>query len=210
MHRITFSQELAEHALKSSGRDFEIKRIKLFLGKELSRGETSSSGAYAIIDRRKGKTLRVALNREIAELLCDYNSRLMREAFVRIDGTIGREIGVQMPCYQVQTCTCELNKADVDLLHKALVAEGWTVYKSSGTKTLTFTKGGVSGSYRGRLEFSYSSQKPDTDAIKRAYSKEVIIQKAADYAEDGWELKEDGDDWWLENRNGSFGATVQA
>jgi hypothetical protein len=69
----------------------------------------------------------------------------------------------------------------------------------------------VSGSYRGsKLEFNYSAgPKPDGDSIKRAYSKQVILSKAEAYEADGWELREDGDDWWLENNRG-FGATVQA
>lgn len=116
-----------------------------------------------------------------------------------------------MPCYSIQSCSVDLSHANIDLLKKAMEAEGYKVYVASGSKTLTFSKDGVSGAYRNnRLELNYSSQKPDTDAIKRAYSKEVILAKAEAYAEDGWELKEDGDDWWLENRNGSFGATVQA
>jgi hypothetical protein len=60
-----------------------VKRIKLELGKELERGNTSSSGAYAIVDKRKEKILRVALNQDIAEILAaDYKSRKVVEAFV--------------------------------------------------------------------------------------------------------------------------------
>ena len=116
-----------------------------------------------------------------------------------------------MPCYQIQTCTCNLDLADIDIVEKALKAEGWTVYRASGSKTLTFSKGSVSGSLRNKkMEFSYSSgQRPDVDRIKRAVAKQAILAKAEQYAEDGWELKEDGDDYWLENNRG-YGATVNA
>jgi hypothetical protein len=118
-----------------------------------------------------------------------------------------------MPCYSVQTCSVSLDRADIGLLERALQELGYTVYSGSGTKTLTFSKDGVSGSYRNsKLEFQYSSsgKKPDPDAIKRAYSKEVILQKATDYAADGWELERDGDDWILSNPRHNYGATVNA
>jgi len=103
-----------------------------------------------------------------------------------------------MPCYTIQTASVNLNHADLDLLEKALQKEGYSVYRSSGTKTLNFQKGGVSGSYRNdKLEFKYSgsTNTPDTDAIKRAYSKEVILRKADDYAEQGFEMEQDGDEY---------------
>lgn len=57
--------------------------MTLKIGKELIRGETSVSGAYGVIDRRKGKILRVALSREIAELLAaDYQHRKVVETYV--------------------------------------------------------------------------------------------------------------------------------
>jgi hypothetical protein len=84
VHRITFSQDLAEHALNSiKDPQYSIQRVRLFLGKELPLGQVSSTGAYAIIDRRKGKTLRVALNQELAEVLCDYSSRYVREVSIK-------------------------------------------------------------------------------------------------------------------------------
>ena len=107
-----------------------------------------------------------------------------------------------------------MERADIDLLKKALVKMGYTVYPSSGTKTIAFSKDGVSGTYRdNRLEFSYSQgqTKPDTDAIKRAYSEQVILAKAEAMIEEdsGWELTRDGDDWVMEHRPG-YGATVRA
>ena len=115
-----------------------------------------------------------------------------------------------MPCYQVVTCSCTLEHADTDLLKKALEKQGYTVYVSTGTKVLTFSKGGTSGSYRNNnLEFQYSksSVKPDTDAIKRAYSEQVILAKAADYCEnDGWEFEQDGNEYILRKNTSGYGA----
>lgn len=83
IHRVTFSKALADHALKSSGLNYRVERVSLKEGRELQKGEASSSGAYAVIDRRKGKILRVALNQSIAELLAaDYKSRKVTEAFI--------------------------------------------------------------------------------------------------------------------------------
>ncbi len=83
VHRITFSKDLAEHALKLSGITAQVERITLREGKELVKGETSPSGLYAIIDRRKGKILRVALGQEIAEVLAaDYKTRKVTEAYI--------------------------------------------------------------------------------------------------------------------------------
>jgi hypothetical protein len=41
----------------------------------------SRSGAYALVDRRKGKTLRIALDREVAALLAS-ESREIRECWL--------------------------------------------------------------------------------------------------------------------------------
>jgi hypothetical protein len=83
VHRITFSKDLAEHALKLSGLPAHVERVTLREGQELQKGEESASGLYAIIDRRKGKILRVALRQAIAELLAaDYTTRKVTEAYI--------------------------------------------------------------------------------------------------------------------------------
>lgn len=83
IHRITFSKDLAEHALKLSGLPYKVERVTLKEGQELQKGEVSSTGLYAIIDRRKGMILRVALQQGIAELLAaDYKSRKVTEASI--------------------------------------------------------------------------------------------------------------------------------
>ena len=68
--------------MQASNLPYNIKRIGLKLGKELAKGEPSQSGAYAIVDTRKGKILRVALHQKIAELLAaDYSARKVQEAY---------------------------------------------------------------------------------------------------------------------------------
>lgn len=112
-----------------------------------------------------------------------------------------------MPCYQTQTCNCNLNNADIDLLQKALEAQGFNVWRVAGNKSLGFSKAGVTGTYsNNKLNFSYSGEKPDTDAIKREYSKAVIEQKAAQYAEEGWEVEKDGDEWVFNRPSSGYGA----
>jgi hypothetical protein len=69
--------------VKSSALPYSIEPVTLKPGRELIRGETSSSSAYGILDRRKGRILRVALSQEIAELLAaDYQHRKVVEMFL--------------------------------------------------------------------------------------------------------------------------------
>lgn len=110
-----------------------------------------------------------------------------------------------MPCYTVQTASVELNNADHELLAKALEKQGYTVRRAN--KTLTFSKGNVSGTYQNKkLDFRMTGgAKVDTDAIKRAYSDQVIQHMAKKYAEEGWELERDGDEYvW--SKNPGYGA----
>lgn len=78
LHRCTFSRSLAEY-LSRLLPGSEVVRIQLTVGRELVRGESSQTGAYALLSRTKGTILRVQLHREVAELLCDYDSRAIHE-----------------------------------------------------------------------------------------------------------------------------------
>lgn len=62
-------------------RDYQIVRRKFITGAELQHDEKSRSGLYALIDKRKGKTLRISLIPEIAELHRD-ESRYIAEAWL--------------------------------------------------------------------------------------------------------------------------------
>lgn len=110
-----------------------------------------------------------------------------------------------MPCYQVQVASVNLNKADHELLAKALEKLGYTVSRQG--KTLIFSKGNVSGTYKNdKLEVQArgGAKLPDTDEIKRAYSEKVIQRMADKYAEEGWEVSQDGEEYvW--NKNPGYG-----
>ncbi len=110
-----------------------------------------------------------------------------------------------MPCYQVQTASVELNNADHELLEKALKKQGYTVFRQGNN--LTFSKGNISGSYRNNKLMLNAPQdvKIDTDAIKRSYSESVIELKARQYAEEGWEMTQDGDEY-IFRRSPGYGA----
>ena len=82
LHRITFAKSVAERCAELSGVDYKVQKIELKLGAELGTGEASRSGLYALISRRKEKLLRVSLIRDAAELMCDNDSRYLRECFV--------------------------------------------------------------------------------------------------------------------------------
>lgn len=51
------------------------------MGSPLPKGTPSSTQIYALVTK-KNRILRVALNQEIAELICDYDTRRVAEALV--------------------------------------------------------------------------------------------------------------------------------
>lgn len=77
LHRISFSKSLLEHIAKSG--DYEVREIKFSQGKILSPGETSSTGLYGIIKSKSGWTLRISLMKDVANYLCDFDSRKLCE-----------------------------------------------------------------------------------------------------------------------------------
>lgn len=80
--RITFSKSVSEHICTFLDNDYKIKKVTLKLGKILIRGKISQSKAYAIVSRKNNKILRVTLYKEMAELLCDYDSRYVAECWL--------------------------------------------------------------------------------------------------------------------------------
>ena len=99
-----------------------------------------------------------------------------------------------MPCYTVQTASVELNNVDHATLAKAMEKIGYTVMHQG--KNFTFRKGGVSGSYQNnKLNMQATGgARMDTDAVKVAVSEQIIADKAAEYADQGWEHTMDGDE----------------
>jgi hypothetical protein len=80
--RLTFSKSLAEHIVAALGDDtFTLRRLSFRIGRRLELGDLSRSGAYAVVDVRKGATLRVSLDRDVAELMRS-DSRYLAEAWV--------------------------------------------------------------------------------------------------------------------------------
>jgi Tfp pilus assembly protein PilE len=96
-----------------------------------------------------------------------------------------------MPCYQTQSCNVTLENAEHDLLEQALAEEGYTVARNARLKMLTFTSKAnpqISGTYANN---TLSVRSPrgttvDTDAIKRAYSKQALKAKAK---KNGWKIE---------------------
>jgi hypothetical protein len=88
----------------------------------------------------------------------------------------------------------ELNNIDHATLAKAMAKIGYTVIRQG--KNFTFRKGAVSGSYQNnRLNMQATGgAKIDSAAIKISVSEQIIADKAAEYAEQGWEHTMDGDE----------------
>lgn len=72
-----------------AGTEYEVKRVTLYLSKRLVAGDKSKSGLYAIVSKN-GVILRVSLFKEIAELLCDYDSRYLHEVFISEVGPVAQ------------------------------------------------------------------------------------------------------------------------
>ena len=75
-HRLTFSKSLAELLQARASVPLLLVRRTFQIGAEIAPGVRSASGAYAIVDARKGKTLRIALQREVADLLRSPSRRV--------------------------------------------------------------------------------------------------------------------------------------
>ena len=61
---------------------YSVKRCTFQLGRKLLPGDISRSGLYALVSAKSDITLRISLQREIAELLCDNDSRYLAECWV--------------------------------------------------------------------------------------------------------------------------------
>ncbi len=72
LHRLTFSQVLAELIVETVGEDYEVRRFGFDLRDKLSQGEKSRNGLYAIVSSiKKDLVLRIGLIKEAAELMTD-------------------------------------------------------------------------------------------------------------------------------------------
>jgi hypothetical protein len=84
IHRISFSTSLLQHIITTHSQynHLEVREISFRLGKELTAGETSSTGIYAIVKSKNDWTLRISLIKDVANYLCDFNTRKLRECII--------------------------------------------------------------------------------------------------------------------------------
>lgn len=73
---------MAEHVLSFLEPGYEVRRVTLKVGRRLKNGETSKSGAYAILNERKNWILRVSLHKDVADYCCQDNSRYIAECYL--------------------------------------------------------------------------------------------------------------------------------
>lgn len=91
-----------------------------------------------------------------------------------------------MPCYEVRTVSVEFKVGNIEILKKALAADGWLLNKMSNSNnlyarhkdsgqsiTINMEKGNISSK-----EYSEKELTTVTNAIKRAYSGAVIGEVA--------------------------------
>lgn len=64
------------------GTKYQIEKGKMILGKRLEKGEESSTGLYGIVSSITDKPLRVALNKDIANMLAGDQYRYITEAYL--------------------------------------------------------------------------------------------------------------------------------
>ena len=84
VHRISFSASLLNYIRTnySEWKHLELKTIKFRLGKDLKPDEESSTGCYAIVKSKTNWTLRISLIKNVANYLCDFDSRKIRECLI--------------------------------------------------------------------------------------------------------------------------------
>jgi hypothetical protein len=70
-----------DHIVKSE-KHLEVREISFRLGKSLSPNETSSTGLYALVKTKNNWTLRISLYKNIANYLCDFDTRSLRECII--------------------------------------------------------------------------------------------------------------------------------
>ena len=81
LHRLTFSQSLAEMIVKNYPQ-YKVKSLNFVIGRNLQQGETSKSGLYALMSKKGDFALRITLIKGIAEIHNDEYSRYLAEAWL--------------------------------------------------------------------------------------------------------------------------------
>lgn len=81
IHRISFSKSLLDHIIKDKP-ELSVCEITFRLGRELEPNETSSTGMYAIVKSKNNWTLRISLFKNVANYICDFDTRKLRECII--------------------------------------------------------------------------------------------------------------------------------
>jgi hypothetical protein len=82
LHRLTFSKSLCNLLVEKLGTDYKAIRFHYIVGKPLSSGYVSASGLYAVMSVEKNVALRISLNKDIAALYNECDSRYLAEAWL--------------------------------------------------------------------------------------------------------------------------------
>ena len=80
LHRATFSKNLAE-LIVNGLTGYEVREANFIRGNKLEPGETSRA-LYGLVATQKDLVLRVPLQKELAELMSDDDSRHIEEIFL--------------------------------------------------------------------------------------------------------------------------------
>ena len=81
LHRITFSESLAQLIIDESEEGLILERIRFHRGNRLYPGE-QSRGIYGVVATKKDLVLRVPLRKELAEMYAEDDSRHLEEIFI--------------------------------------------------------------------------------------------------------------------------------
>jgi hypothetical protein len=82
VHRISFSSSLLQHIIDSTNSPYVVKEISFKLGRILEPNETSATGIYALVKSKNNWTLRISLFKNVANYLCDFDTRILRECII--------------------------------------------------------------------------------------------------------------------------------
>jgi hypothetical protein len=82
VYRISFSRSLLQYIIDSNNLNYEVRQISFKLGKHLQQNETSTTGIYAIVKSKNDWTLRISLFKNVANHICDFETRTLRECII--------------------------------------------------------------------------------------------------------------------------------
>jgi hypothetical protein len=92
-----------------------------------------------------------------------------------------------VPCFQSRTTTLEAAGADLDVMAAALRSVGFEAFVRAQDRTIRLTtKAGISGYWADGRVVMAGRVSVDEGEIKRAYSRESIVQTAR---KQGWQVR---------------------